>query len=303
MDKIPDLTLKTTDGVEPAVSKIISLIKESRAGHLCLLEEITVEESKLRGFQDLRRTFFGWVSHADGYKNQFARAEKAINRFLITDDTQQLSVELIKSGVQSTKAETVVADLAAAVLKLRALTYDTLPIADTADGPVEIEVAGDDEEADNVSILLTGRKTKVAVARPIWKDLRTRFHAFVPLAEPDLDDEELETLFTEYATWMRMKYMVLTGGRGMGKKNIAFLACVRAMNGEAFCTFNLSFYPNPAPFRRPARLHTKRGHDASPPPLWGPYRALLVPFELCEVRTLHHHHHDNTTNPLLLPHA
>ena len=219
-----ELLFANGGGAGAAVS---SLIQASQKVHVLAREHLALEQVRLLRYKALRKRFYDAVKDAAGYKAQYARAEKCLNRFLISRDGAEFTREMRTSGVDDERAATVAADTAQALDAVTALSLDD--VADDLGGDLpELIVDGDSAaalaEKGAVVTLRLGMRNAVplSVPAPIWTRLRRRFGHFYGgrLREQGERDEAkvkaaCDAAFPDVTAWMRLKYLNLTAGRGV----------------------------------------------------------------------------------------
>eukprot|EP01059_Diplonema_ambulator_P011595 TRINITY_DN21597_c0_g1_i1.p1 TRINITY_DN21597_c0_g1~~TRINITY_DN21597_c0_g1_i1.p1 ORF type:complete len:378 (+),score=113.97 TRINITY_DN21597_c0_g1_i1:141-1136(+) len=137
---------------------------------------------------EVRRGFFEKVSKAGGFEGQFGRAEKCLNRWLVSKSDEEFTREILKAGVGEEATAEIVQSTKEAVLKAKEAVHKGRP--------VDVKIKTDKQN----NTILTVRDTKFNISSTQWDKLRRQYR---------WDDDKFE----QCVALMMLRYRCLTGGR------------------------------------------------------------------------------------------
>ena len=151
--------------------------------------------NKISQMKEIRRDFYEWVRKETNYEGEFGRAEKCLNRYLISKDCEELRNELSANGVKSEKISEIISDTD------NAMKAVFIPDAGSAIQPV----LSKPDSRGAVSIKLTRNATCKISKSQLDKLSRLYIH---PNDSPDCEDS-----FLLNVCWVHYRYYFLSGGR------------------------------------------------------------------------------------------
>eukprot|EP01060_Flectonema_neradi_P007705 TRINITY_DN15415_c0_g1_i1.p1 TRINITY_DN15415_c0_g1~~TRINITY_DN15415_c0_g1_i1.p1 ORF type:complete len:401 (+),score=60.54 TRINITY_DN15415_c0_g1_i1:158-1204(+) len=144
--------------------------------------------------KEIRRDFYEWVRKDTKYDGEFARAEKCLNRYLVSKDCDELRNELTANGVSSDKLDDIIRDTDSA-MKSISVPEDGNNLQPTISGL----------SSDTISIKLTRSAT--------CKVPKTQFDKLKRLYLHSNHSPSEEDAFLLNIALVHYRYYFLSGGR------------------------------------------------------------------------------------------